>query len=134
MGFKMDMRPTITKFKKFRRELPEACEEAADRSTDKLLVDSKFQVPKKSGALVGTAHKETIKDTGWSRTKSVKFGQPGEGEGIIDYAAAVHEILKAKHAPPTKAKFVEDPLVQGIPTYRRYTVTAAKRAVRRAFR
>jgi hypothetical protein len=42
------------------------------------------------------------------------FGSEVNQEGRIAaaYAVPVHEILSAKHAPPTKAKYLEDPLFE----------------------
>lgn len=114
--------------------LPDETSKGIEKSTRKLYTDSQVQVPKKTTALANSAHYVEHSTTGAKRSRGVRYGEPGEGEGVIDYAAAVHEILKAHHAPPTKAKYVEDPLVQGIPEYRRYLGESSQRAVRRAFR
>lgn len=116
------------------KEMPRAAGDGVDDSVDNLMKKSQRQVPKETGALAETAHIVNHITGGYKRSKGVRYGQPGEGEGIIDYAAAVHEILKASHKSPTKAKYVEDPLVQGVPYDKRAVKKAVKSAVRRSFR
>lgn len=126
---------TIRQLRRFREVgLERAAQGGVDRSVKKLFADSTFFVPKKTGALLSTAHIFVDSGSGSTRASGVRFGEPGEGEGIIDYAAAVHEILKASHAAPTKAKYVEDPLVQGEAFYKKVTMYEARKQVRRIFR
>ena len=124
----------IRGFEKMENELPEAAQTTVNRSIDELAKQSRIQIPKKTGALVGTGHVVIHSSSGTERSSGYKYGEPGEGEGIIDYAAAVHEILKASHKSPTKAKYIEDPLVQGVSDYKKYGKFACRAAVRKAFR
>ncbi len=121
-------------FTRMEREMKKGAEDSVDGAIDELKKESGIQIPKKTNALVGTQQVVVHSDSGSRVSKGVKYGEPGEGDGVIDYAAAVHEILKASHAPPTKAKFMEDPLFQGIPQNKRIGKAAMKEAVRRAFR
>lgn len=120
-------------FVKLKKELPEAADETADKSTDLLYKESQKQVPVKTSALKNSGRKIDHSRSGPKRSIGVKYGYPGEGEGVLDYAAAVHEILKASHAPPTKAKYVEEPLVQGVREYESLGGMACQRAVGRSF-
>lgn len=134
MGMKLKgEKKAIQGFTKMKRILPDEVGKGVETCTRLLYRQSQIQVPKKTRALANTAHFVEHLTTGYKRSRGVRYGEPGEGEGIIDYAAAVHEILKASHAAPTKAKYVEDPLVAGIPRYKGYLATASKRAVRRSF-
>lgn len=119
---------------RLKKRIEEAAQEGVDEGVDLVYAQSQIEVPKDTGALQATGQKVNKSRTGPRRSGAVRYGEPGEGEGIIDYAAAVHEILKASHAAPTKAKFVEDPLVQNVPGTKKATAAAAKKAVRRSFR
>lgn len=70
--------------------------------------ESQVQVPKATGALEGTGEvRPGHKPGSWA----VHYGNsPVNNRSMVDYAAAVHEIEDHKHMPPTKVKFVEDPL------------------------
>lgn len=46
-----------------------------------------------------------------------------------DYAAAVHEVLTARHAPPTQAKFLETALRQSGPKACEFAAKKAKEAM-----
>jgi hypothetical protein len=82
------------------------------------------------GALFEVAHeimavsqREVPVDTGVLRASGTVLEPVSSGDGThIDlgyggaagqYAMVVHEDMEATHAPPTKAKFLEDPVVQG---------------------
>lgn len=121
-------------FERLKKNLPDEASKGIEKSTRLLMVNSQKEVPRKTEQLAHTAHFVEISTTGMKRSRAVRYGEPGEGPGVIDYAAAVHEILKAKHAPPTKAKFVEDPLVNGIPDFKRFIIESVQNGVKRAFR
>lgn len=119
------------------KNLEEAAQDTVDAGTEVLMKESQIQVPKKTGQLAKSARYIFRKKSGPRRIKSVKYGYQlpdSSDETVLDYAAAVHEILKASHASPTKAKYVEDPLVQNVPSYKKSGVVAAKKAVRKSFR
>jgi hypothetical protein len=101
------------------------------------LDETQRRVPRDTNALANTALAAGVIKDPTPRTKSshrIIYGQAGEGEGVIDYAAAVHEILGAKHNPPTQAKYMEEPLVESIPDAKRTIAKSAKDGVRRSFR
>lgn len=135
MGFKLSgYMETTRKFNHFRREIQDAAGEGAQKSSGELYRDSQKQVPRDTNALASSGRYIYHSQSGPRRSTGIKYGYPGEGDNILDYAAAVHEILKASHAPPTKAKYVEDPLVQGIPVYKSLSALACRGAVKRSFR
>jgi len=114
-----------------------AAQDTVDDSTDHLYEESQIQVPKKTGKLAASGRKILHKTSGPRRSAGIKYGEDvpdSSDEDVLDYAAAVHEILKASHASPTKAKYVEDPLVEGVTEYKRAGVTACKKAVRESFK
>lgn len=121
-------------FNKLKSELPDAAQETVDNSTDILYEDSQVQVPKKTGDLAKSGRRIYHSQNGPKRSTGIRYGYPGEGPNVLDYAAAVHEILKASHAPPTKAKYVEGPLVENIKRYKSAGADACQNAVERAFR
>jgi hypothetical protein len=136
MGFRvLGLQKAINGCERLKNNLPEAQQEGLDVGIEAVMAQSQVEVPKDTNALAESAHIVNRSSSGTTRSKSVRYGEPGEGEGVLDYAAAVHEILKARHTAPTKAKYVEDPLVQeGIPVTKKATKVAAKKAVKRSFR
>lgn len=119
------------------RNLGVAAGETAKEGCELLFKRSQVEVPRKTGQLGGSGRYVIHRAGGYHRTRSVKYGynvNDSPIESVLDYAAAVHEILKASHKPPTKAKFVEDPLFQGIRSYKQFGKIAAKKAVRKSFR
>lgn len=134
MGMKVKgMKEAITGCDRLKEELPNSMSDGLDKCMDYLYDETQIEVPKKTGDLAATAHVVEHETIGNTRSKGLRYGEPGEGEGVIDYAAAVHEIIGASHAPPTKAKFVEDPLVQGLDEYRKFLSESSDNAVKEAF-
>jgi hypothetical protein len=77
-----------------------------------VLPETKRRVPKKTFALADTGHVEPGEKVG---SHKVVYGDSSvNNDSMVDYAAAVHEITKARHAPPTGAKFVEEPLKESV--------------------
>lgn len=72
---------------------------------------SKRIVPVDTGALRGSGYVDApaIEDDG---TISVQLGYGGPS---APYAVYVHENLSARHNPPTRAKFLEEPLLAALP-------------------
>lgn len=58
------------------------------------------------------ASKQTYPPVHARQNISVMFGF---GNAAVQYAAAVHENLTARHAPPTQAKFAEQAMIEGAP-------------------
>lgn len=106
MGFKMDQAALRRKFKKFESDMAEAMDRTAKEHIEAVFAETQILVPKKTGQLAATG--ETTKNESATNKFSYSIHY---GDNTVDYAAAVHEILKASHAPPTQAKFVEQPLV-----------------------
>lgn len=120
-------------FNNLKKRLEDAAGEAVKDSTDILYDESQIQVPVETGWLKSSGRRIYHSQTGPSRSMGIRYGYPGEGPNVLDYAAAVHEILKASHKSPTKAKYVEQPLVENIRNYMRVSVMACERAVSEAF-
>lgn len=82
---------------------------------EEIMTVSLEEVPKEEGVLARSARIMPIERT--ERTRSITFGYGfgdevnSDGRVAGDYAVPVHERLEAKHAPPTKAKFLEDPVI-----------------------
>jgi hypothetical protein len=142
MGSKISMTgltKAINSFEKFKSELADGADDGAREHIDKVFDETQRVVPKETIRTPGTALKDSgkvlRKNKGkYKRSWSIWYGEPGEGPGIIDYAAAVHEILDAEHKAPTRAKFVEVPLLESIPRASRYYRSACRLAVKKAFR
>jgi hypothetical protein len=70
-------------------------------------------VPVATGDLKGTG---VVISGSKDGSTAIKYGNsPVNDRDLVDYAAAVHEILEHRHAPPTQAKFVEEPLKESVP-------------------
>lgn len=138
MGMRiLGLQKAINSCERFEKALGEAAQDGVDGSTDILYRESQVQVPKKTGALAESGRRVAHSSSGPRRSKGIKYGYQtpdSSDESVLDYAAAVHEILKASHAAPTKAKFVEDPLVQGIGDYKIKVREAVNRHKKRSFR
>lgn len=81
-----------------------------DHVQQDLFPKTQREVPKKTGALAATGLVEKLGPGRWR----VLYGNSSvNNDSLVDYAAAVHEIEHARHAPPTGAKFVEEPLREG---------------------
>ena len=68
---------------------------------NKVFNESQRQVPRRTGTLAGSGSVEPDGEGGWT------IGYGGAASG---YAYWVHENLSAHHQPPTKAKYLEDPM------------------------
>lgn len=135
MGFKVTgMKEAREGFTRLRTSMSDAVDDAVGEHIQDVYDETQVRVPRKTNALAESAR--VTKDS-TPRTKSthrVTYGEQGEGEGVIDYAAAVHEILDAKHAPPTGPKYVEQPLLESIPQAEEKIVDHAKKAIKEAFK
>jgi hypothetical protein len=71
------------------------------QSTHRAFTQSQIQVPVRTGALKNSGSMKETEDGLWVI---------GYGGTAASYALAVHENLTAHHKPPTKAKYLEDPV------------------------
>jgi hypothetical protein len=109
-----DVKSARQGFMKMRLNAVSAAHDAVEDHIKEVFDETQVRVPKETGALAGTGHIEKNLTLGGKVSSKIWYGEEGEGKGVIDYAAAVHEILQAKHIPPTGAKFVEQPLIESI--------------------
>lgn len=122
MGFKIDTKGLQAKIKRASEEMPKAVDAATKEHIEAVFAETKILVPKKTGALLSTGKVQKNETTADHSSYSIVYGG-----GEVDYAAAVHEILKASHAQPTQAKYVEEPLVASSPAAKtRITLAANK--------
>lgn len=82
------------------------------RAMQVIFKETQRQCPKRTGTLRASGS-VSLPDRG---EVSIGYGGPA-----AEYAVWVHENLQAKHKPPTKAKFVEDPMHQAGPTLLKMT-------------
>lgn len=75
-----------------------------------IMTESKKQCPVDTGTLRGTGHVEQPEESGDRVTVQMGYGGPA-----APYAIWVHERLDLRHNPPTKAKFLEDPVKAATP-------------------
>jgi len=114
MGISLDVSGFKGAFERLRDKSKEACSKAVEEHMrDVVFPETQVQVPKATGALAGTGElRRGRREGGWA----VHYGNsPVEDDLAVDYAAAVHEILEHHHEPPTKVKFVEEPLRDSVP-------------------
>jgi hypothetical protein len=114
MGLKFN---GLEEFRNSFQRLRDRGSETVDEAVKTYVVEDLYpetatRVPKKTGALLGTAVVSPGEKQGsWKLT----YGNSAtENDSAVDYAAAVHEIETARHAAPTGAKFVEEPLKEGV--------------------
>jgi len=101
-------------FMKMRLNAISAAHDAVEDHAKEVFDETQVRVPRKTNALAETGKVEKNPTEGGKVSSTIWYGEEGEGKGVVDYAAAVHEILEAKHMPPTGAKFVEQPLVESV--------------------
>lgn len=133
MGFKMNTSTARKKWKLAEERFEEAFEDAAAAHIEVVFAQTQIRVPKDTGRLAETGRIENNSTGRRHVSNSIWYGEPGEGPGVIDYAAAVHEILSASHSPPTGAKFVEVPLIQSDLVAREILRAATRRAKKQSF-
>lgn len=112
----------------------DAASDALEEGMEDIFLETQVRVPKETTALMNTGKVEENPKPKHVFSRSIWYGEPGEGEGVIDYAAAVHEILDARHSPPTSAKYVEQPLIEGIDNLKEKLAEKMKEAVKEAFK
>lgn len=80
-----------------------------------VMADSLKEVPKQTGVLARSARIMPVETIGQSLRIAFGYGFGDEvnsqGRTPGEYAVPVHEILDATHPPPTKYKYLEDPLL-----------------------
>jgi hypothetical protein len=109
MTFTLDVGKMRDAFVRLRDESRHTCERTTyEHMRDVVYPQTQVEVPKDTGALRDTGVlKRGDKTDSWQ----IKYGDsPVEDDHAVDYAKAVHEIYEHRHEPPTKVKFVEDPL------------------------
>lgn len=135
MGIKMTgMREAQSGFRDLKEKYQEHVNDAVREHIEEVFRQTQVRVPRETGRLAGTGLIEPQSTTGTNIRWAIWYGEPGEGPYTIDYAAAVHEILKAKHAAPTGAKYVEQPLIESIPQARETIGREMQKAVKGAFK
>jgi len=123
MGFKMNTKEILRRVDRTIKEFPDMIGVAVDSHVNNVFAETQIRVPKKTTTLQQTGQIKKNK-TGKNRySYSIWYGG-----GEVDYAAAVHEILKAEHAAPTGAKYVEQPLIESIGAARKLIKSAASKA------
>lgn len=100
-----------------------------------IMRDSQHEVPVEFAILKASGRVlEPVTD---GRTIVVTLGygygeevNPRDGKTAAGYAIPVHERLDVRHDPPTKAKFLEDPVLAYIPFYEETLAASITRALR----
>lgn len=126
MGFEIvGLDAAIRKFEKASDEAEDNINTRVHDTLKDVFAETQRRVPKATHALMASGRIEKNEDG----TESIVYGNSDtEGVGVY-YAAAVHEILDAKHAPPTGAKYVEMPLVEAIPDFKDAVTEAMKKTM-----
>jgi len=81
---------------------------AAREALKPIFDESQRLVPVDTGRLKRSGEL-SVKRTGGTIVAKIGYGR--EGKHIVDYATKVHEVLTFRHAAPTQAKFLEQPLL-----------------------
>jgi hypothetical protein len=104
----------LLNLKEVMRDLTEEYEDVVDdmeevlpRALDKHFKEpSKKICPKDTGALRKSAYSSVVRVGKWNIDARVGYD--------TDYAIYVHEILHARHDPPTRAKFLEETIARNL--------------------
>lgn len=125
MGFEIvGLDDAIRQFEKAKNDAPDNIEDRVHDTMKDVFAETQRRVPKATTELMRSGRIEKNQDG----SESIVYGNSDvEGVGVY-YAAAVHEILDAKHAPPTGAKYVELPLVEAIPDFKDSVTEAMKKS------
>ncbi len=110
------------------------------RTLENMMLDFKNELAEgvwlELSSVMNKSKKECPVDTGRLRASGYVFDPMISFDEIIcqlgyatEYAIYVHENLEARHDPPTKAKFLEDPLVQAMPTMIPNMVARARKLI-----
>lgn len=81
-----------------------------------IMAVSEVEVPKDTLTLYGSRFVDVPESNGVTVSVTLGYGRgvevnPKTGRIAAEYAVPVHEIMEAHHEPPTKAKFLEDPVL-----------------------
>lgn len=129
MGFKMSTKETLAKFDKAEKEFPDAIGVTVEEHVTDVFAETQVLVPKLTHALEATGKIKKNESGNNKFSFSIWYGG-----GEVDYAAAVHEILRASHEPPTQAKYVEQPLIESVGALKKRINSAANKAKKVAFK
>ena len=100
----------VTKLARIAAEAPQALGAELYREGQDVIANALPITPILTGALRRSGHVDEPEMTGGGVSVTLGFG----GDAA-PYAVYVHENLVARHAPPTQAKFLEDPLNAAVP-------------------
>lgn len=134
MGIKFRTENLKKTLKKADKVFDDHAEQAVKDETQDVFDETQVRVPKDTTALQNTGKIEENKRGKHVFSRSIWYGDPGEGDEIVDYAMAVHEILDATHAPPTGAKYVEQPLIESAEEFKKIVAKEMEKAVKEAFK
>lgn len=128
MGFEIrGLDETIRKFEIAKEKAEDNVDKRVHDTMKDVFAETQRRVPKETMALMRSGRIEKDDETG---VESIVYGNSDtEGVGVY-YAAAVHEILDATHAPPTGPKYVELPLIEAIPDFKDAVVQAMEESLK----
>ena len=101
------------KFKNLKKVAISELHKGVDAEVEGIMQDAQVEVPKETGALHDTIRRDKTKI---SKIEGISV-KIRAGGSKAPYGIYVHEDLNARHASPTKAKFLTDPFkrkVQGM--------------------
>lgn len=133
MGFKMDTSAAARKFRQLAKTAHIPADTGVEEAVEDVFEETQRVVPRDTNALANSGrieHRGPGQYSIWYGDSAVDSDDPS----VVDYAAAVHEILEHKHAPPTQAKYVESPLFASIPEMKITIAKHFKRHVKKVFR
>lgn len=96
--------------------LIEAAEKAVKQGAEDIMAVADVLVPKDTLTLLNSRFIDPVFNDGVSIRVAFGYGRgeelnPKDGKPAGAYAVPVHEILEARHMPPTQAKYLETPAV-----------------------
>lgn len=98
---------------------------------DKVKKEADRLTPVETGALKASGMRWPAVKGRHGASVKITYGGPSAPR-YVNYAIYVHEILEARHAPPTQAKFLEQPMRAKVPEFRKDISKAVKDQIRKA--
>lgn len=134
MGFQFtNVKEVKKKFDSLAKGAEGEADKIAEKHTLDVFAETQRRVPTKTGALKRTGRIEHTRQVGPVRHYSIFYGNSDVDDIPVDYAAAVHEIKKAKHDDGTW-KYVEGPMTESIPAFKKLATRRIKEYIRRRLR
>lgn len=119
----------IKTLEKAEKEVSEKAKETVSSNIKKVFEETQRRVPVRTEALKKSGRIEWGDETGNHISASIVYGDSEVDRIGVYYAAAVHEVLDAKHEVPTGPKYVELPIIEAKESFKKDIAKMAQKAL-----